>query len=290
VRQYNLLACLMYCAAGLAASSGAVAGTFECLIEPYQTVEVRSPVEGLISKIFVKRGDQVKAGQPLVQLESDAEQSAADMAKYRSQMGARIASLKNRLEFNTKKSERAHKLQKENFIAAQAREETELEMRVTEADLRDAIETRELARYEHRHAVDLLNRRLLRSPFDGVVMDRMLNPGDLAESTTGGSKAIMKLAQVEPLRVEVVLPLSAYGKLQVGASAEVTPEVIGGRYPAKVALVDRVVDLASGTFGVRLDLANPKGVLPAGIRCKVDFPGVGAAPSKPKPKEIPAVK
>jgi hypothetical protein len=38
-----------------------------------------------------------------------------------------------------------------------------------------------------------------------------------------------------------------------------------------VAIVDRVVDSASGTFGVRLDLANPKGDIPAGIKCRARF-------------------
>ena len=136
------------------------------------------------------------------------------------------------------------------------------------------------SRLEHKHATDLLSRRYLRSPFNGVVVDRFLNPGDLAESGTG-RKPIMKLAQVEPLRVEVVLPLPAWGKLPVGTKANVMPEGLGGSYPAVVTVSDSVFDSASGTFGVRLELTNPKGVLPAGIRCKVAFPMVSGLPAKP---------
>src|SRR5205085_5891415 len=161
---------------------------------------------------------------------------------------------KNRLDFATKKAARAQELKEKNFIAAQALDEAEAERRVAEAELRDAVQNRELARHEARYSAELLNRRTLRSPLNGVVVDQMLNPGDLAESGTG-RKPILKLAQVEPLRVEVVLPISAYGKIKPGSSAQVIPESIGGRHPAKVTLVDSVFDSASGTFGVRLEIA-----------------------------------
>jgi multidrug efflux pump subunit AcrA (membrane-fusion protein) len=104
-----------------------------------------------------------------------------------------------------------------------------------------------------------------------VVLDRMLNPGDLAEAGTG-RKAILKLVQIEPLRVEVVLPLAAWGKLKTRTTAEIVPEGVGGRYKATVTVIDPVFDTASGTFGVRLEMPNGDSKVPAGIRCRVDFP------------------
>jgi RND family efflux transporter MFP subunit len=246
---------------------------YDCLIEPNQTVDVRSSIEGVIQKVLVKRGDRVRTGQLLVQLESSAEFSAVQLARFRSEALGRVSSAENRLAYATKKLERSRQLQAQNFVTAQARDEAEAEQRITEAELREARENREMAAFEHKHALDLLNRRTLRSPFNGVVMDRMLNPGDLAEAGTG-RKPILKLAQVEPLRVEVILPVSAYGKLKAGTSAEVTPEGLGGRYPANITVIDSVFDSASGTFGVRLELPNVAGKLPAGIRCRADFPAL----------------
>jgi multidrug efflux pump subunit AcrA (membrane-fusion protein) len=71
------------CAAGAAmlAAPGARAASFECIIQPNQVVEIRSPAEGLIGKVLVQRGDWVKAGQTLVELESTAERSAVATAK-----------------------------------------------------------------------------------------------------------------------------------------------------------------------------------------------------------------
>ena len=266
-------------ATALLLPAAALANPYECLIEPNQTVDVRSSVEGVIDKVHVQRGDRVKAGQVLVQLESAAEASAVQLAKARAEAQGRLSSAQNRLDYAQKKLERSSQLQAQAFVSAQARDEAEAEKRILESELRQAREDKEQATYELRHSQDLLGRRTLRSPFNGVVLDRMLNPGDLAESGTG-RKPILKLVQVEPLRVEVVLPLAAYGKLKAQTTAEVVPEGIGGRYVATVKVIDSVFDTASGTFGVRLELPNADGKVPAGIRCRVDFPGLKDLPSK----------
>lgn len=262
----------------LAVAGTAAANPYECMIEPNQVVDVRSSVEGLIEKVHVQRGDRVRAGQVLVQLESAAENSAVALAKAKADAQGRLQTAQNRLDYAQKKLERSNQLQAQSFVSAQARDEAEAEKRIVEAELRDAREQRDLAAHEHRHAQDLLTRRTLRSPFNGIVMDRMLNPGDLAEAGTG-RKPILKLVQVEPLRVEVVLPLEAYGKLKTKTAAEVIPEGLGGKYPAMITVIDSVFDTASGTFGVRLELPNSEAKVPAGIRCRVDFPALrGLAP------------
>jgi RND family efflux transporter MFP subunit len=255
------------------ASTALWANPYDCLIEPNQTVEIRSSAEGVIEKVLVQRGDRVRRGQVLVQLESTAEASAVQLARYRSQAGGRLASAQNRLDYASTKLARSSELQAQSFISAQAKDEAQAEHRITESELRDARENQQMAAYEHRHAQNLLERRTLRSPFDGVVMERLLNPGDLAEAGNG-RKPILKLAQIEPLRVEVVLPLAAYAKLKEKDRAQVSPEALGGTYAASVSVIDSVFDSASGTFGVRLSLPNTVGKLPAGIRCKVDFPAL----------------
>lgn len=251
------------------------AGAYDCMLEPAQVVEIRSAVEGLITRIHVQRGDDVRAGQTLVELDSTVERSSAAVAKYRSTAEGRIEASRNRMVYAVRKTDRANELHNKQFISAQERDQAETEKNLAESDLKEAMEARELARLEHRRAIDILNQKTLRSPFDGIVIDRMLNPGDLAEAGNG-RKPILKLAQIDPLHVEVVLPLETFGKLRPGMSAQVFPES-GGEYRATVKIVDRVFDAASGTYGARLELPNPKGQLPGGIRCRIDFSNATAA-------------
>ena len=105
------------------------------------------------------------------------------------------------------------------------------------------------------------------SAVTGVVIERLLTPGEFVRGT-----AIVKLAKIDPLHVEVITPVAMLGRIALGMRGEVLLEApLGKSYPATVTVVDQVVDAASGTFGVRLLLPNPDYRLPAGLKCKVRF-------------------
>jgi len=267
-------------AALLAAPAAAWAQSFECLIQPTETVALRSPEEGLIERINVHRGDAVKAGEALVELESSAQRSAVAAAKYQAEMTGKVSAASAQLDASNKNLERMRKLQREHFIAAQKRDDADAQMLIAQAQLHEAKEGQQLAQLEYRHELDLLKLRTLRSPFDGVVVDRVLEPGDLAENGTD-TKPILRLAKINPLRVEVILPAKLYGGVRRGMTGVVTPDDVGGSYRATVTSVDRVFDAASATFGVRMELPNPKGAVPGGIRCHVELPGLRDTPSRP---------
>ena len=267
-------------AASLAlACSAAAASGFECLLEPWQVVEVRSAVDGVIAAITVNRGDAVRRGQPLVVLQSAAEKAGVDSAHFRARMDGQIAAARNRIDYATKKLARLTELQKDNYSSAQARDEADAEKRLAESELQSALEARELARIEARRADELLALRTLAAPFNGVVVDRMLNPGDLAESGAG-RKPVLKVAQIDPIRADVPLPAPLFGQVRPGTRARVTSAVGGGSFDAVVRHVDRVIDAASGTFVARLEVPNPHGVVPGGARCSATIDGL-ATPARP---------
>ena len=125
-----------------------------------------------------------------------------------------------------------------------------------------------LAELEYERAAEVVKRLIILSPIDGVVVERFLSGGEYVET-----ESILRLAQVHPLNVEVILPVTLHNSIKVGMRAKVKPESpVGGQYGAEVKIVDKVIDAASGTFGVRLELPNPNYSLPAGLKCKVIFP------------------
>jgi RND family efflux transporter MFP subunit len=262
----------------LLAAAGARAGTFDCLIEPRQTIEVRAATEGLISQVFVQRGDRVRAGQVLVELDAGLEQAGAQAAQFRAQMQGPVLSRESRLEFLTRKAARREQLVKEHFISAQDHDETASERKLAQAELQDAADAKKLAELEYRRAREQLRLRTIRSPIDGIVVDRMVNPGELADNRDI-RKPLLKLAELQVLYVEVMLPGTAYGAVKPGQQIAVLPDQPAGqRYTATVKVIDKVMDAASNTFGVRLELPNPATAIPAGVRCKADFAGIDDAP------------
>ena len=70
----------------------------------------------------------------------------------------------------------------------------------------------------------------------------------------------------------MIAPVQIYGRITAGMKATVIPEPpLNQPHTATVTIVDRVIDAASGTFGVRLELANPDFDLPGGLRCRLRF-------------------
>jgi hypothetical protein len=95
----------------------------------------------------------------------------------------------------------------------------------------------------------------------------LLSPGEYINDG-----AVLHIVAIDPLYVEVVAPVECYGKIRKGSKAQVLPGApVGGTYLSEVTIADKVIDAASGTFGVRLALANGAGTLPAGLKCGVRF-------------------
>jgi RND family efflux transporter MFP subunit len=255
--------------AAMAAPTLAAADEYDCIVEARSTVDIRSPVEGLIESVAVDRGDLVKKGQVLVQLESGPEKANLAIARSRAEMTGPVEAAQARVEFAKSKERRQEELARQNFVSSSALDEARTERRLAESELKVAIENQKLAQLEVERAQELLAMRTIRSPINGLVVQRLIKPGEFA--TTNVKEPILKLAEVDPLYVEVVLPASMLNKVRRGDRAEIRPEMPEIKATARVIVVDRVMDAASGTFGVRLELPNPGNQIPAGAKCRARF-------------------
>lgn len=250
-----------------ASSRGGREELLGCLLTPTAEAEVGSPVIGVLSRVLVERGDRVKKGQAVAQLMDDVERASADAASQRFENRAEIAAAKSAYEFAQKKADRARELVDKQFISPQALEQADSEAKVAAMRYAQAQEQRVVARQEMAVAKAQLGLRTISSPIAGVVVDRYMSAGERVEQ-----KPILKVVQIDPLRVEVVAPANRFNTIRPGSSALVTPDLTGStERTAKVVLVDPVIDAASNTFRVRLELPNPGNTIPSGLRCKIVF-------------------
>jgi RND family efflux transporter MFP subunit len=214
----------------------------DCMAEPHLIANVGSPVEGTLSEILVDRGAVVTKGQVLARLNSSVEAATVNLRAAQE-------------EFGKRKVERNEELFRRQLISANEKDELETQTR--------------LAGLELKQQQEVLNLRTIRSPLNGVVVERFLAPGERI-----ANEKILKIAQIDPLNVEVIAPVELFGQVRPGMSGEVRFQpLLQGTFTAKVVVVDRVIDAASGTFGIRLELANPDNRVPAGIKCRVRFLG-----------------
>ena len=225
-----------------AAAANRAGGELECLVEPYMVVNVGSPVDGVLEQVTVNRGDRVRKGQVVAKLQSGVEAAAVKLSEAR-------------VEFGRRKVERTETLLEKQLISAQERDELVTEVRLREEELKKDVENLKL--------------RTIVSPIDGVVVERRLAPGEFIRTD---KSVVLKLAQINPLNVEVIAPAKLFGSVRVGMSGKVNlAPFFPGTYQAKVVVVDKLIDAASGTLGVRLQLPNPDHKIPAGIKCSVMF-------------------
>jgi len=212
----------------------------DCLIEPNMVIELSSPVSGVLDTIAVDRSDAVTEGQIVATLQSDIEE-------------VKLRASRETLNLSKVEQKRAIELYRDNAITLSEKEQSDHDVAINKLEVESAQASLELRR--------------IRSPIDGVVADRYLMPGEFIEDNP-----ILKIAQLDPLRVEVVAPVTYFGRIKPGHHAQVKTEF--GSFDsliAEVVVVDKVIDAASGTFGIRLELPNEDYQIPGGLKCSARF-------------------
>jgi RND family efflux transporter MFP subunit len=246
---------------------------FDCVIEPNARTKVGSAEEGILSELLVSRGDVVKKGDPLARLDMELERLTAELARLRAEADVEVRSGKAQLNFRERETSRIRELQAKKAVAVTEFDKATVETELAQLSVEAASTEWQIAQVEYERASERLKRRTIRSPIDGVVVDVGMSPGEYVHEQA----TLMIVAAIDPLHVEVFVPVAHYGRVAKGMVAKVTPEQpVGGTYDAEVTVVDQVFDAASRTFGVRLLLPNRDYRMPAGLRCTVSFRGAAA--------------
>jgi RND family efflux transporter MFP subunit len=258
-------------------ATGSSAATFDCIINPSTTLKIGSPVATTLQSVDVNRGDRITKGQVIAQLESSVQAADVAVDEARATNTADLVSHQAKLQFAQAEDDRGEKLLESNNIPRQKVDELRTNLRVAQEDLQMAVLTHQLTVLDLARSRALLEQRVIRSPINGIVVQRMLGPGEYVHQDA----AIVELAAIDPLYVEAYPEVRYFAAIKAGMPATVllNPPLDQPRQ-ATVTIVDHVFDAASGTFGIRLTLANPNSELPAGLRCRVSIDTGAAADSQ----------
>ena len=249
------------------------AAELDCLVKPEMYVDVSSPVVSVLEEILVETGDVVYRGQPLDKLEASVEKARVKMAELQIRHMSDIENRKEQLRFKKLNYERMMELREKNSVPQFEADKAKTEYALAIHELAKARELRIMARANLEMERRQLELRTIRSPIDGIVVDRYAMVGESVEG-----RSIMKLAMVNPLKVEMIAPTEYFGKITRGMQAEIYPEKPANQvFKATVTVVDKLIDPASGSFTVRMALPNPDDLLIGGVNClarfDIDSPG-----------------
>jgi len=248
-------------------ASEAPADAFDCLIEPMVLTELGSASQGIVATQLVERGDRVRQGQAVVELESSVERALLEQAETRAGMQSEIHAREAELVLAKLDFDRLEDMHVRKLAPAQQRDEASARRLVAAAALVQATENQRLQQLDVKRMRRELERRTLRSPVDGVLIEHLVSVGELVRDN-----AVVRIAQLDPLHVEAVMPGRLFGTVERGRTARIYPELGRGEVlPATADVVDPMLDARSATFGVRLTIDNAGLDLPGGQRCRVVF-------------------
>lgn len=223
---------------------------------------------GIISEVLVKAGDQVEKGKLLARLDDGPEQIQAQQLKVQARDKTRIMAAEAEL---AQKRVDLMKLELAKTRGAASDWEIEhlrLGVRIAELSLMAAKIEKEQNQRRYIQALRQLGRMRLVAPIGGHVEKVVVEPGE-AVKTLG---PVIQLVKIDPLWVDVPVPLGQVKKLTLEQAARVVfPGTEADETPnGRIIHISAVADAASDTLNVRIEVANPDH-RPAGERVTVKF-------------------
>ena len=181
-------------------------------LAPNEAVIVSSEIAGRIDRIHFAEGDEVKAGDVLVELDS-------------TMLRAELAKAQSDLTLAESNHERATTLARQRTGTLRARDEAIAAFQVAKAEL-------ELARAR-------LEKASIRAPLSGVIGLRAVSVGAYV---TPGAR-IVELAGIDPIKVDFRVPELVLSSLRVGQHIRVTIDALPGRtFEGTIYVIDPIVD------------------------------------------------
>lgn len=242
-------------AAAAEASSLQLSGEFDAPMR--SKLVVRWP--GRVDKVLVDEGTVVRAGQPLLELETaylvlDVQRAEAELARARSAAVEAAADFQRKRDLLAKGSV-TRALHDRSQAAA---EQTAAQVRGAEAGLATAKQR--------------LADAVLVAPFGGVIAQRLAAVGEHLSDATPA----FVLVQTAPLKLRVRVPERYLAAINTGLEVTATVDPFPGEtFAGRVSVVSRSVDPQTRTFLVEALFANRDGRLSPGLFARVGVSGLG---------------
>jgi membrane fusion protein (multidrug efflux system) len=215
----------------------------------YQEATLYAKVSGYLKTLTVDKGDAVKEGQLLAEIE--VPELLADETQYQAETAVSRTNYERMAEARTKAPD--------------------LVMPQTVDDLRGQWE---VAQAKLQRTQTLLQYARIVAPFEGVITARFVDPGAFIPAATSGSTpqsaALVKLMDYRRVRVQVFVPEAEVPFIKNGVPAQVTVEELPGRtFSGAVTRFAHALDEATKTMLTELEMPNPSGDLRPGAYASV---------------------
>lgn len=266
--------CLMMGVAQAQGSGPSLVG----LVYPVADIQFGVPVAGVVQRVWVKPGQVVKEGQPLLELDSQTQklevQRRVLVAKDSSELEAtqsRLKVLDEMLQLTEQVASRSQSVSKEELAKQR------LERMSTHGRLQQLQVQKQREQVESQLAQAELAQRTVRAPRSGMLVEVLVEPGEWAKP----GDAIFRLVDAKQVELRLNVPQAVARELRVGQRLSARFE--SGAAPVQaegaVHFLSPIADAASGLVDLRVRFDNAKGLIRPGVKASLVTPASSAAPA-----------
>lgn len=248
-----------------------VAPTVELVgtLHPRLRSVVAADVDGLVVEMPYDYGAVVKRGEPVCVLRDVTRRLAVDEAKAAVEaLEGELAARKADVQKTTFELDRITRLAKLDRSTDKERVDANANHAAAEARVRQSRAMLDEARARLAVAEDNLDRTRILAPFDGAIVAKRTEVG---QWVTVGDPAV-EMVDLFTVRARVMVPEAAIGYCTPGEAAMVTVDALGQDFKGAISRVIPEADPQANTFPTDIDIANPKGVLKAGMFVRAMVP------------------
>ena len=246
----------------------------ESFAEPYRRIDVAAAESGIVLKLHVKEGDHVAADQPLADLDQDVLKASLEIARAHKDADSSLLSAQAELLLREERLAKLEELKLSGNASEEEVRRASLERELAAGRVLAAKESLAIKKLEFERIQLQLDRRTIRSPIGGYVVELFREEGEFVAPT---SPMIVTVVQLDPLLVTFPVPASQALTLQ--ERRPVTVRIDGHEKPTRgeIELVSPVTNAESQTVRVRVRIPNPENRFRAGSKAWLSL---GSDPTK----------
>jgi membrane fusion protein (multidrug efflux system) len=220
-----------------------------------ETIILRPEIAGRVSHIQFKEGERVNKGDVLVKLDDSVQRADLDRARAN-------------YTLSKTKHERAIDLRNKGFLASQALDESENNLKVAKADA-ELMQAR-------------LEKATIRAPFSGTIGLRQISVGDYVKE----GQDMVNLESLDPLKVDFRVPEVAMNQVKDGQTLQISLDALPDRvYDGRVYAINPLIDANGRAIVIRAHVPNKDGKLRPGMFARVRLFTTGSRDTMMVPEE-----
>lgn len=239
---------------------------FEGYTEPAQVIDVAIDETGTVEEVFVREGDFVEKGTPLLSLNSDLVNARIDLASQQMASIGRLKAAKAEVELTNQRLERIEQLQSTGHARQSEFARAVKEAEVANANLVSVQEDIESRQLEYQRLLAQKARRTVRAPISGFVTEVHREVG---EFVAPNKPDVLKIVRLD--RLVARFAVNELDAQRLKLDAKVSMELVDHdkRVTGKVRFISPVTEAESGTVLIKVDFPNPRHEVRSGSRCRL---------------------